>query len=1042
MKSLVYVFALSLGLSSCPGLCSSYTHPGLTDAAVSGQPIDSGTGAPSPAIESVMIPGPLRSFLRMAGISQKIQQDDVLPLLTRNVYMQGYASGHATEFLLLLDRYLMQARELQVLAGSANTLRFASCDDAGTLIQILGYRLRQACGKKDNYLETANPERAFLTIDSGFPLTDVEEALQNGTPFSYNYAPASVPVIFHQSDWIQLSTVRRRGTGGLVDTFLADPQVARLYWAFSRIDAETRNFLQQSPGLQRLMPMASVLDFYGTQIRIRAGQALVPGEASRPGWKDLVGVNPDSAGEFVARLLSKDSGWLAVYFDVLSRVDRSQQAMLTEPGRLKRLYDAYRGSEIEPSATRGVFRKGPDLLALFTRVQWEPNGTPHVPGDLNVWKEILRQKNDSKIVHDWSKRAQNWDRPEQLLEAMTAFARVETDTGPLQMYLTMSQFDHGRGSGKQLSAETVRLLASRFSVFNTWYVSFAEFPELSDSSISKFVTTANGIDAIHNQTLRGNALGAFQANLGLWQILVRQGEVPKAQLDSSWQKVVDPFATVGNATQLFDASRRSLVEVLQAANLKESGAQDGIVESLAGPRQDSQDGQQVHSEIAGRLRSVLEDQRLVSLDTLFALSDGLKEMEQGRKSGEGMTALASELREFEMPRPIFTKSEKINWAPQIFSSHHAELQIKTDLTKVLKGPSTPAQLETARGQLMPFLRDTLVGLNYAYYEPPGAQILHNDPLFVRSHDFLGLSILSTGPYWHAPMMLGAGTPAGGGAYLMGSLADLSYALATTEQDFIAPENIQALVWKELIPELLVSGTLPRWWNVGPHEMHAVALYQRSGEELLEAAAHDPAVARKVSTVLFDRVEPRRLEALQRSFTIESGKAGTPEGRKAGMPSMMPADTFYLAAEFRRRFPGEATGIANLELEALAKQYPDETDWQKVSRDFGVPHPTLARSYARELLNVRPLPFFGGYSSRMFSESWESSNLYWARLADEMGYAPVMLNRIVPELTRQMNAKIFATDFEDWPAMLRAMQETGAEFRKSKAKGVAVASTQP
>lgn len=161
-----------------------------------------------------------------------------------------------------------------------------------------------------------------------------------------------------------------------------------------------------------------------------------------------------------------------------------------------------------------------------------------------------------------------------------------------------------------------------------------------------------------------------------------------------------------------------------------------------------------------------------------------------------------------------------------------------------------------------------------------------------------------------------------------------------------------------------------------------------------------------------------------------------------MPSMMPADTFYLAAEFRRRFPGEATGIANLELEALAKQYPDETDWQKVSRDFGVPHPTLARSYARELLNVRPLPFFGGYSSRMFGESWESSNLYWARLADEMGYAPVMLNRIVPELTRQMNAKIFATDFEDWPAMLRAMQETGAEFRKSKAKGVAVASTQP
>ena len=43
----------------------------------------------------------------------------------------------------------------------------------------------------------------------------------------------------------------------------------------------------------------------------------------------------------------------------------------------------------------------------------------------------------------------------------------------------------------------------------------------------------------------------------------------------------------------------------------------------------------------------------------------------------------------------------------------------------------------------------------------------------------------------------------------------------------------------------------------------------------------------------------------------------------------------------------------------------------------------------------------------------------------------MLNRLVPELTRRMIAKIFATDLEDWPAMLRAMRETGDEFRQGK-----------
>jgi hypothetical protein len=103
----------------------------------------------------------------------------------------------------------------------------------------------------------------------------------------------------------------------------------------------------------------------------------------------------------------------------------------------------------------------------------------------------------------------------------------------------------------------------------------------------------------------------------------------------------------------------------------------------------------------------------------------------------------------------------------------------------------------------------------------------------------------------------------------------------------------------------------------------------------------------------------------------------------------------------------------------------------MSRDFGVPHPILAQSYRRELLNTKPFPAYQGYSSRLLAESWDSSNLYWARLADEMGYSPAMLNRLVPELTRRMVEKIFATEFEDWPAILRALHETGAEFRQGK-----------
>jgi hypothetical protein len=973
--------------------------------------------------------------MRMAAISQKVSSDDVLPLLARNVFMQGYQRGSPTEFLLLLERYVQQARELQILAGSSNMIHIANCDDAGTLVQILGYRVREGCGSKNFYLETANPEKAFLTIDSGFPLTELEEALQKGTPFNYPYAPSRIPMLFKESDWLALNAGQKKGYVNVVDLLVNDPTVARLYWALTKSDAETRLTLLRSPGLRRLLPYAATMDFYGGQITIRSGRVIVPGEAwTQITWRDLAGASPDNPGEFVPRLLAKDNGWLAAYFDVLSRVSESQREHLTESGRLKRFYEDLRGTDLEPAATRGVFRQAPDLLVLFTRLEWEANGEPHVPGNLEIWKQILRQKTDSKTIHEWNKR-RHLDHPEQLLDAMVAFSRVVTDSGPLQIYLTMCELDKGRSPDQRLSPATVSLLAGKFAQFNNWYLVFSEFPDLSDESATRFVTVADSIDKISNESLRGNTLGAFQANIGLWQILARQGEIPGTELNASWQKMVDPFSKISSPPQLFDAARSSLGALLVAAGAPANSSPGQIIDLLAGPRQDTPDGQRVHQELARRIRAVLEDQHLVSLDTLFALGDGLNDMAQGKPANGGMLPLAGELREFEMPRPIFTASEKIDWAPRVYTTHHQELQVQTDLTKVIKTPGTRAQLDAARGQLAPFLRDTLVGLNYAYYEPPGAQILHNNPLFVRSHDFTEISVVGTEQFWQTPMLLGVGTPAGGGAYLMGSLTDLSYALAMTEEDFIAPENVQALIWKELVPDLLVSATLPRWWSVSPNELHAVALYQRAGEELLTASEKNPQLRAKVISVLSDRMTPQRLERTEQALAHDEDMAEI-------LPRLMPADTFSLAAEFRTKYPGEAAaaGPANQQLDDLSHSHPAEVSFVRLSKDFGVPHPTLARNYSRELLNVKPFPFFGGYSSRLFGESWESTNLYWARLADEMGYSPVMLNRLVPELTRRMTAKIFATDLEDWPAMLRAMRETGEELQQGKIATLPAATT--
>ena len=115
---------------------------------------------------------------------------------------------------------------------------------------------------------------------------------------------------------------------------------------------------------------------------------------------------------------------------------------------MKRVYEAFRSPDPVPTATASVFRKAPGLLVLFTRVEWDANGAPHIPGNLDVWKDALNDKSDSKLVHVWGKKAHSWNSPEQLLEAMASLSRVESDTGPLQSYLTLSEIDARRPAGQ------------------------------------------------------------------------------------------------------------------------------------------------------------------------------------------------------------------------------------------------------------------------------------------------------------------------------------------------------------------------------------------------------------------------------------------------------------------------------------------------------------------------------------------------------------------------------------------------------------------
>ena len=104
--------------------------------------------------------------------------------------------------------------------------------------------MRGGCGS-DVVLETVNATRAFLTIDSGFPLASLEQALRTNRPFTYDFSPTKVPVMYGTQYW---TAALDKTNGDFIDTFLSDPQICRLYLGLSKLDPDT------AEDLKKLMP--------------------------------------------------------------------------------------------------------------------------------------------------------------------------------------------------------------------------------------------------------------------------------------------------------------------------------------------------------------------------------------------------------------------------------------------------------------------------------------------------------------------------------------------------------------------------------------------------------------------------------------------------------------------------------------------------------------------------------------------------------------------------------------------------------------------
>lgn len=980
------------------------------------------------------IPGPLRSFARMAALSPDLRPEDLLPALARNVVTNGYqasASNEAldqTEYLKLVVRYLSQAREIEKLSGPTKAIKIEACDSpqTGELLRVLGYRMRGGCGS-DVVLETVNATRAFLTIDSGFPLAQLEQSLRTNRPFLYDFRPTSVPVLYGPDYWL---TTKEKAGNEYIDSFLSDPALCRLYLGLSKLDLETAEELKKAMPVQKIKAFAHVLDFYGGMFHIRNGQAVVPGgPRAATAWKELIGKSPQEGAAFFERLLSRDDGWTASLYDALARISGPTRDYLLEPKRMQRFYLAMKGRVTSPGPARPVFRSNTDMMLLTQRLRVDADGRPHIPGNLDVWKNLFVHHPHGKYDGKLTKAANSWKEPDDLIEALFALCRKPVENEPLKIYMALT--DVNRYRAKPLEPATVDRMAREYRLYGSQYALFSEVPSVSDTTIISYLDTAQGISQIRDQALRADSAGSMQGLVGLWQILCRQGSIATGESDATLAGILDGFGKLPSSRDLFDSSRAGVKLLLKATHSPDTvSPQDRLVDLLAGAATSSDADS--HRQVVQNMMQIFEAQRLISLKTIFDLADHLESLSRGEKLNTALLSkLASRISEIQLPRAALSTVEKNALAFGYWTEKHVEAQRKLNLRAAIdKAAGDAEKLKDLRGYLAPFLRDSLVGLNYVHYAPPGAQILQTNPLFVRTHDFLGVQ--GTNQTWRSTEVFGTGWPSSAGGRLVGSISGLPYALAEAEQNFLVPSREQALIWGDLVPQMILSAKVPRWWNVTPGQLHWAALHLNQGESLLAESSLDSKRRAEVIEILYRRAPPARVARV--ASLLEQGQV------RDALEAVTPSEMFLLAADWWQANKDDK-GVLSEDARSLAAADGERINYQAISRAFGTPKPTLANSYQPELLNIRTFPTLMGYSSRIMAESWESNILYYAALADEMHMQPTRLNVVVPEWTQMTVERIFATHLEDWPALLRSLRLVGDDVRVKAKKQMAVSADQ-
>ena len=399
-----------------------------------------------------------------------------------------------------------------------------------------------------------------------------------------------------------------------------------------------------------------------------------------------------------------------------------------------------------------------------------------------------------------------------MLEALFALSRKAVENEPLKIFMAISDIDRNRAS--RSSAATVDRLARDYHNYGSQYPLFSESRSISDKSIIAVPGSMAAISKVKDPPLHSDLAGTFQALVGLWQILVRQQSIPDAQADAVFSGIVGGFAAVKGNRELFDAGpQRRETAARRQRRASQRPARTGCWTCWRG---ESRRCPKPTTQMVQDLMRILEAQRIVSLDTLFQLADHIEAIAKGEKlnpqAGQ-QTGQPHQRNPVAARLAVRQRKERDGLRLLDRAAHRSGAQAEPARRhREGRGRSGEGQghpracwRRCCAIRCSPSTTRTTRRRERRSSTPTRSSCAATISSACRAPITPGAPPNSTAP---------AGPPTAADAWWARSRR-LPYALAEAEQNFLIPTQTQALIWGDLVPQMILSAKIPRWWNVTP-----------------------------------------------------------------------------------------------------------------------------------------------------------------------------------------------------------------------------------